>query len=208
MLTSLLKAFRAFVKLSFLCCLLVFTVQAQSDLKPLQLRVEYKTNPFIDAAQPRFSWELQSAVNNQKQTARQILVAGSVVLLSEGKADAWNSGKIGSDATSQVEYEGKPLTSNKTYYWKVRSWDKDGNPGPWSEPAYFSTGLLRQSDWKAEWIGYDVNALSVSKKYHLPPCPYLRKEATVNGTIKKANLYVTALGLYEFYINGARIGDE
>lgn len=208
MATSLSAVLRTSVKLSFFCCLFLFTVHAQSDLKPLQLRVEYKINPFVDAAKPRFSWELQSAVNNQKQTARQILVAGSVALLSEGKADAWNSGKIGSDATSQVEYEGKPLASNRTYYWKVRSWDKNGNPGPWSAPAYFNTGLLQQSDWKAEWIGYDVNHLSVNKNYHLPPAPYLRKEAGLSGTIKKANLYVTALGLYEFYINGKRVGDD
>ena len=208
MLTLLKKAFQTVAKLSFFCCLFVFAVQAQSDLRPLNLRVEYKTNAFIDATKPRFSWELQSAVHNQQQTARQILVAGSVALLNNEKADVWNSGKIASDATNQVEYAGNALVSNKTYYWKVRSWDKNGKPGPWSEPAYFSTGLLQQGDWKAEWIGYDVNDLSVNKNYHLPPSPYLRKEAAVSSTIKKANLYVTALGLYEFYINGKRIGED
>ena len=135
MLTSLSKAFQTVVKLSSFCCLFVFTVQAQSDLKPLYLRVEYKTNAFVDAERPRFSWELHSAVLNQKQTARQILVAGSVALLNNEKANVWNSGKIASDATNQVAYAGKRLESNKVYYWKVRSWDKNGKPGPWSDPA-------------------------------------------------------------------------
>lgn len=194
-----------------LCCIsLLFLLRAgaQSDLKPVNLRVEYKTNTFVDAPAPRLSWELQSAVNNQVQTAREILVASSVVLLHNEKADVWRSGKIASDATAHIAYAGRPLGSGSTYYWKVRSWDKDGRPGPRSEAAYWYTGLMRQNDWKADWIGYDVNALSVNKNYHLPPSPYLRKEASLNANIKKANLYVSALGLYEFYINGKRIGDD
>lgn len=183
-------------------------VFAQSDLTPTYLRTEYKQNAFIDAAKPRFSWELQSKINNQVQTAWQIVVASTPSLLAESRADVWNSGKVNSDITVQVEYAGKPLESGKKYYWKVRSWDKKGIAGEWSEEAYWNTGLLKPTDWKADWIGYDVNALSTNKEYHLPPAPYLRKEALLNGNIKRANLYVTALGLYEFYINGKRIGED
>ena len=44
--------------------------------------------------------------------------------------------------------------------------------------------------------------------YHLPPAPYFRKETSISGKIKKARLYVTALGLYEFRINGKKIGKD
>ncbi len=208
MLTFFSKRLQPGISLCCLCLLFLLRADAQSDLKPVNLRVEYKTNAFVDVPAPRLSWELQSAVNDQVQTAREILVASSVALLSSDKADIWRSGKINSDATHHITYAGKPLGSGSTYCWKVRSWDKNGRPGPWSETAYWHTGLMQQNDWKAAWIGYDVNALSVNKDYHLPPSPYLRKEASLSGNIKKANLYVSALGLYEFYINGKRIGDD
>ena len=36
----------------------------------------------------------------------------------------------------------------------------------------------------------------------------LRKEFASEGTVKRATLYVTALGLYEFRINGEKVGDQ
>src|SRR5690606_13186049 len=41
-----------------------------------------------------------------------------------------------------------------------------------------------------------------------PPAPYFRKEVDLKKRIKAARLYVTSLGLYEFYINGKRIGED
>lgn len=194
--------------LSVTCCFFPGIASAQSDLVPQYLRTEYKVNPFIDTDKPRLSWELHSKVYNQVQTAWQIIVASAPELLTEAKADIWNSKKISSNATSQIVYAGKPLRAGKKYYWKVRSWDKNGVAGVWSETAAWNMGLLAPGDWKAGWIGYDVNALSTDKKYHLPPAPYFRKESVVNGVVKRATLYVSALGLYEFYINGKRIGDD
>ncbi|MBN8859022.1 MAG: family 78 glycoside hydrolase catalytic domain [Sphingobacteriales bacterium] len=198
----------AIVFFSTTCCFFSGKASAQSDLLPKYLRTEYKVNPFIDTDKPRLSWELQSKVYSQVQTAWQIIVASAPDLLTEAKADAWNSGKISSNATSQIVYAGKPLIAGKKYYWKVRSWDKNGVAGAWSGPATWNMGLLTPNDWKAGWIGYDVNALSANKIYHLPPAPYFRKETVVSGVVKKATLYVSALGLYEFYVNGKRIGND
>lgn len=189
----------------------LFTVTvsyAQSDIKPVKLRVEYKTNAFVDVAKPRFSWELVSKENNQVQTSWELAVGSSAQLLQLNKADVWTSGKINNNSTYHIEYNGKPLSSGKTYYWKVRSWDKNGKAGAWSEPAYWNSGLMQQADWKASWIGFDVNALSTDKEYHLPPASYMRKEANISKDIKRANLYISALGLYEFFINGKRIGED
>ncbi len=38
-------------------------------------------------------------------------------------------------------------------------------------------------------------------------CPVFRKEITLEGKVKKAELYITALGVYEARLNGKRIGD-
>lgn len=186
----------------------ILSCKQQAALNPAYLRVEYKENPVIDAEKPRFSWLLESKSPEQSQTAYQIIVATSPGLLSNEKADVWNSGIISSPSTHQVEYQGTKLESKKTYYWKVRSWDKNGNMGKWSKQASWKMGLLNQNEWQAEWIGYDLTHLGKGKVNHLPPAPYLRKEINVTNKVKKATLFVSALGLYEFYINGEKAGDE
>ncbi|GAB3927003.1 glycoside hydrolase family 78 protein [Larkinella terrae] len=178
------------------------------DLKPVNLRTEYKLNPVVDAAKPRLSWELTSAVRGQLQTAYQIRVASSPDLLAADKADLWNSAKTNGSATNQIEYAGKPLASRTICYWQVRSWDKTGQPGPWSSTARWEMGLLNKSDWKADWIGNDLTALGKGKVYHLPPAPFFRKETQLKAAVKQARLYVTSLGLYEFQINGKRVGKD
>ena len=195
------------MKHSILMAIAVLTIAvsyAQSDITPVNLRVEYKANAFTDAYKPRFSWELISKVDNQVQTAWELLVASSEQLLQSNKGDIWSSGKVNNNVTNHVEHNGIALSSNKKYYWKVRSWDKNGIAGKWSNAAYFKTAFMQQADWKASWIGYDLNAESIDKAYHLPPAAYMRKEATLNNEVKKANLFVSALGLYTFYINGKK----
>ena len=179
-----------------------------TDLRAVNLRTEYKTDPVIDAFAPRLSWELISEVKGQVQIAYQIMVASSPELLAEGKADLWNSEKIAGNVTNQVEYSGKPLQSRAACFWRVRSWDKNGIPGQWSKTARWEIGLLSKADWKAVWIGNDLTALGRGKTYHLPPSPYFRKETTLKSPVKKARLYVTALGLYEFQVNGNRVGND
>lgn len=172
------------------------------------MRTEYKENPFTDVRSPRLSWELTSTEPNQKQAAYQILVASSPEKLVPGKADLWDSGKTNGNATSHIDYTGKPLTSRQICYWKVRSWDKNDQPGVWSKVSRWEMGLLNKSEWKAEWIGLDLDHLGKGPVYHLPPAPYLRKEIQLKPGFKKARLYVTALGVYEFSINGAKVGNE
>ena len=96
------------------------------------LRCECLTDPLgIDVEQPRLSWVMQdggtrSEARGQKQTAFQMLVASSQELLAKDKGDLWDSGKVVSDQSIQVEYAGKPLESRVRCHWKVRVWDKDG----------------------------------------------------------------------------------
>src|SRR5690625_617108 len=181
---------------------------AQSDIQPLNLRTEYKKNPYIDDISPRFSWELESSIRNQYQTAYQILVASSEENLSQDNGDVLDSGKILSSATNQVVYEGRRLHSGERLWWKVRTWDKNGKSGQWSETAVWEMGKLSMSDWSAQWIGFNTNSLAQPGKYHLPPSPYFRKQEVLSKSVEKARLYVSSLGLHEFYINGRRIGDD
>ncbi|UFH52216.1 alpha-L-rhamnosidase [Spirosoma sp. KNUC1025] len=100
------------------------------------------------------------------------------------------------------------MSSRTACYWKVRSWDKTGQPGSWSSTASWEMGLLHKTDWTAAWIGNDVTNLGKGKLYHLPPAPFFRKETQLKAPVKRARLYVTSLGLYAFQINGQRIGND
>jgi len=88
----------------------------------------------------------------ETQTAYQVLVASAVALLASDKGDLWDSGKVASAATAQVEYAGHALASRSECWWKVRIWDRDGNTSAWSQPASWNMGLLHAADWRTQWI--------------------------------------------------------
>ncbi len=120
------------------------------------LRCEYLHDPLgIGTTEPRLSWVFESDERGQNQSAYQVLVADNKKTLDANHGDLWDSGKVESDRTIHVVYAGKPLTSRMRCYWKVRAWDKDGKPSGWSEPALWSMGLLKPSDWKAQWIAHE-----------------------------------------------------
>lgn len=116
--------------------------------------VEYTKGPLaIGTRNPRFSWEVSLTGRNRKQSAYQILVATSENLLKPGQADLWDSCKVESSQSVQVEYAGRELRGNTDYFWTVQVWDEGGNPNGFSQPERFGTALLDESDWQATWIG-------------------------------------------------------
>jgi len=141
--------FGSIVAMKTLLALTFSFAAAASAITPQYLRCEYRVNPLgIDETRPRLSWTLVSDQPNDKQTAYQVVVT------SVGET-LWDSGKVASDETTAIVYAGKPLRSGQRCEWKVKVWDKDGKESAWSEPAFWTMGLLQPSDWKAEWIGYD-----------------------------------------------------
>ena len=142
------------------CC----SVALAADL--VNLRCEYRDNPLgIDVAKPRLSWKIaagdqRAEARGQKQTAYQVLVASSPELLAKNQGDLWDSGKVASDQSIQIEYAGKPLESRRVCHWKARVWvasgtDRKDKPSAWSAPALWSMGLLKPEDWQAKWIKPD-----------------------------------------------------
>jgi len=195
--------------LAALMLLTTLTV-APAALRPVGLRCEYRVNPLgIDELQPRLTWRVESAERGQRQTAYQILVARSAAALRQNRGDLWDSGRVASDQTVNVVYAGKPLASRQQCFWKVRVWDKNGQASAWSEPAFWTMGLLRPEDWQAHYISFrDTTPLHKDPKtLYLPPARQYRKEFAAAKTVRRATVYATALGIYELYVNGQRVGD-
>jgi len=180
-------------------------------LAPAQLRCEYLKDPLgLDTTHPRLSWILTSNQRAQAQTAYQILVAASESLLTQDRADLWDSGKVVSGQSLQVEYQGKALASRTSCYWKVRVWDKADRPSAWSQPALWSMGLLSQTEWAAKWIGRDDGQSSGpgNGREQFLPATFLRKEFTLGKRPAKAVLYLTSLGVAEPHLNGDKVGED
>ena len=132
-------------------------LKAQAALSPVNLRCALRVNPLgVGDVTPRLSWQLQSggqgtAYRGETQSAYQIQVGSAA-----GAADLWDSGKVAKSATMDVLYAGQPLPSGKLCFWRVRVYDGSNNVSAWSAPAQWSMGLLNQTDWLAQWIGYDA----------------------------------------------------
>jgi alpha-L-rhamnosidase len=96
---------------------------------------------------------MRSAIQQQRQSAYQILVAGDSALLARDQGDVWDSRKVTSSRSAQIVFRGKPLRSFARYYWKVRIWDAENRISSWSPVSCWTMGILHQKDWKAQWIG-------------------------------------------------------
>ena len=196
-----------------ICLLLVsslclFSVGAV-DVK--NLRTEMLANPEgIDNAHPSLSWIISSSDRNVFQTAYQVLVASSPKKLNADEGDLWNSGKVETDQSSKVVYNGATLNSKLRCFWKVKVWTNKGETG-WSVPSKWSMGLLNKSDWQGKWIGLEKAFPWDSISFHARlSARYLRKEfvAEKKKQIKQATAYIVGLGMYELYINGKKIGNQ
>jgi len=193
------------MKYLFAIILLFFSVssfigcQKEPRIRITNLRCEYLTDPKgIDETKPKLSWQLVSDQRGQKQTAYRILVASSKKMLANDEGDLWNTGKINSDQSRLIEYYGKPLQSRKECFWKVMVWDKDGKQSAWSEPAYWSMGLLEKEDWTAQWIGSPDSVTA----------PYYRQTFNIDDVPERATVYLSSLGYFELFINGKKVGNE
>lgn len=155
--------------------------------KCYDLVTEYQKNPIcVDEKKPQFSWKLSSDEKNVMQSAYQIVVDGM-----------WDSGKVLSDSSTHVEYDGKELKPKTRYNVKVKLWDNHGNESEWSEGS-FETSFLGENLWKAHWIGRKVEN---SEAYEYSKTFVLDKPFT------KARIYASAYGVYEIFINGKKVSD-
>jgi alpha-L-rhamnosidase len=176
-----------------------------SDIAVDALQCEYQVNPLgIDVARPRLSWRLRSDRRGARQMAYQVQVASSPDVVRSGRANVWDSGKVESDQSIHVVYDGAPLTSRQRVWWNVRVWDETGATAQADEPGWWEMGLLERSAWQGAWIG----AALAGGAYTSAPPPFLRTLFTLSRPIASARLYATALGLYEISINGRRVGDS
>lgn len=214
--------------------LLVASAQAStSHAKPNNLRVEGIATPLnVHSANPRLSWHS----NVKSQSHYRIQVAPDIASLKRGLATLWDSGKVTSAKSVNVEYAGKKLGSGDTAFWRVRVWrEGDDEPANWSEAQFWEMGLLVDSDWKASWIQVaqpeaaerygaleswiafaankdvlkdEVQEHVIDKLNAQPTASLFRRQFSVTKNLLRAKLHSTAAGYYEVYLNGEKVDDR
>ena len=157
-------------------------------MKVENLTVEYqKSSLGLDKHAPRISWKLQDNRRNAGQSAYQIQVGRD----KQFENLMWDTRKVLSEQSVQLNYEGPALEKFEKYYCRVRAWDNNDGVTDWCEPAEFEMAMMSWKDWEASWITpeYDYTAPKTA-------CPIIRKEFQVRKKVAKARVYVTAKGLY------------
>lgn len=190
--------------------------------RPLLLRCEARDNPLgVDEKQPRLSWRVNDSRRRALQTAYQVRVARCADDLDDAAKCDWDSGRVESDRSFHVEYDGPPLESRTRYSWTVRTWDREGQASPWAEPAFWEMGLWSRSEWDAEWITSDVGK---AEPIDLPMgdwiwCPsdgdpsrraFLRRLFHVRDdvAVERALIHLTSDSTFHLFLNGRQIGHQ
>jgi alpha-L-rhamnosidase len=188
-----------------ICSIVLFLFSAMTaltqELIVKSLTTEHKKNPFgIDIQEPRLSWIVDGTGRNVLQTSYSIQVSTDEKFAKT--AVIWETGRVQSDRSVLVPYEGSALRSSQKYFWRVKVWDDKKRESKWSGTAFFVTGLLSQDEWKAQWIELPGDTIRYA------PSPHFRKEFNIDKPVSSATVYVTAHGFYELHLNGNKVGDQ
>lgn len=177
-------------------------------IRVVDLRTERMVNPMsLDTSTPRIGWRIETDKKNVMQTTYHVIVSSTIEKAKKCEGDLWDA-KVDSEDSQWIIYAGKQLRSNTPCYWRVKVETTQG-ASDWSDIAVWNVGLLSESDWSGQWIGFDAAKPWDKEEIHSQlSSRYLRKEFKLDKKVKRATLYISGLGMYEAYINGKKVGDQ
>lgn len=157
------------------------------------LRVNYVTNPVgIDSQEITFSWEVQGFTQQ----------AYRIVVEDEAGRTVWDSGVVRSQDTIQAAYGGEALQDLTGYNWLVLCYDE--NVCYRSGEACFETAYVNEEAFS----NADFISMQGEENVYGDGQPVFYKAFEADGAeLKKAYYLGSALGIYDVYINGERVGD-
>ncbi|WP_297081649.1 family 78 glycoside hydrolase catalytic domain [uncultured Demequina sp.] len=146
---------------------------------------------------PRFSWVLEGAGHDRRQTAYRIIVEHGVT-----HEVVWDSGAVASADQSRIAYRGQPLRPGHPYSWRVAVRDERER---WSEPdaqAQFVTGRA-DDQWAASWIRPDSDEPDIDDDVYWYAETVVRLRTS---DVAAATLHAAAAHDYELWVGDHRIG--
>ncbi len=164
-----------------------------------ELTMDHLKNPVGTAGMPRFSWKLESDQRNVLQEGYRLQIAGT----PDFQAPIYDSGFVESSQSAHVEAaEDGFLRSLSRYYVRVQV-RAGGCESAFCIPRFFVTGILREQEWEAQFVSGESRE---DRERSGSTC--LRRDILLSGQVEEAYVCATALGLYQLYINGERVGED
>ncbi len=160
-------------------------------MKLEHLKINHLTNPLgYDLANPTISYVVTEAAGK-----RQVSAQVQVSLKEDFSEILYDSGECDNVVSTGFEM---PLTLSPMtrYYWKVRVTDETGDCA-WSEVQWFETA--KTVTWQAKWITPRLEKQVQAAVW---------QEIEIEKPVARARAYAVGLGLYEFYVNGEKQGEE
>ena len=117
-------------------------------LRISRVHIDYQKNPVGIAEMPQFGWEIVSDKRNVIQKAYTLQISKN----PEFTEFVYDSGRVVSGKSAHLIPESGKLESATKYFVRVKA-DDGVDETPWSETAYFITGLTEGEVWKER--GYE-----------------------------------------------------
>ncbi len=165
-------------------------------MKVEHLKVNHLTNPLgFDLADPTVSYVVTQA-SGKRQAAARVQVS----LKEDFSEILYDSGESDSIVSTGFEL---PITlaPMTRYYWRVKVTDETGDSAvsdvQWFETAKTVTG--NDCIWQAKWITPAAEKSVQAAVW---------QDIHIMKPVAKARAYMIGLGVYEFYLNGEKQGEE
>ncbi|WP_243231741.1 alpha-L-rhamnosidase [Microbacterium sp. CIAB417] len=146
----------------------------------------------VPDASPRIGWVTES------QTPDWTQAAAEVELVREGGTE---SRRIDGRGSVRVPWPFGPLAPREEVSLRVRVTGADGEASEWSAPRRIVAGFLADGEWSARTI-----AVAAPEGPAEPAV--LRRGFTIDGELRRATLYATAVGVYQVAVNGSDVDDQ
>ncbi len=158
-------------------------------MKILEIRTENLAAGCVtDEPRPRFSFAFSSEKQGAALAKARIAVGG------------WQKE---TDEQILVPYEGEALRAFTEYEVKVEAESTDGERA--AGTSVFETGRMG-TPWQAKWI---TDGTYRFREKGVSPVPMtFRRSFSLRGAVKRARVYVTAMGIFELFLNGRKVGKD
>jgi hypothetical protein len=145
---------KKYVLFFFLCAIAGLSRAQKSQPEGLMVNLlPFPEMSVITDSAPVFSWIVNRSLD--LQTAYHLQIASSPEKLTSDNPDVWNTKKVISNQSINVQYNGPALEPGRSYYWRVSNWGKTGKKSLWSDIQKFNIGKFdttRSWPGQSKWI--------------------------------------------------------
>ena len=218
-------------KLFFLLLATLLASPTSARLTITKQTCNYQEGMAVVNDEAKVGWQMTSDVNNDRQTAYQLVVRERIT----GRK-VYDSKRVKSDNSQHIPLPRLPYIS-QGYEWKVRVWDAQGKASEWSRgqsiryalpsahlaeaqwigaitkkdaripEGRWSNEVFKKDSFRVKWEGVDtLSAQSIVLRQRFIVAGYI----PIGGSRKRvdAQLAICGLGHYVVYLNGVRIGND